>query len=113
MRVTIFLIFLLGFYFLPTIIAYYRGSQYTLTIFIVNVILGWTVIGWFVFLIWAFFVQNHYEPVDNDYVIIENHLPQPKEDYLDKIEKLKRLLDKGALTIDEYNEEKRKLLNKQ
>jgi hypothetical protein len=38
-------------YFLPTIIG--RHSRDAFGIFIVNLLFGWTVIGWFIALIWA------------------------------------------------------------
>jgi hypothetical protein len=40
-------------YFLPSIIALIRSKRDTLAIFLLNFFLGWTVIGWFVALIWA------------------------------------------------------------
>lgn len=40
-------------YFLPTIIAYERGHKNTLAIFVLNILLGWSIIGWAIALIWA------------------------------------------------------------
>lgn len=40
-------------YFLPSIIALARNKRDTLAIFLLNLFLGWSVIGWFVALIWA------------------------------------------------------------
>ena len=40
-------------YFLPSIIALARGKRDLLAIFLLNFFLGWSVIGWFVALIWA------------------------------------------------------------
>lgn len=40
-------------YFLPTIVALVRSKRDTLAIFLLNFFLGWTLIGWFVALIWA------------------------------------------------------------
>jgi hypothetical protein len=45
--------FILTFYFMPTVIASLRHSQHTGTIFIVNLVFGWTVLGWLAALIWA------------------------------------------------------------
>src|SRR5260370_5723670 len=47
-------------YFLPTIIG--RHSHDSVSIFIVNLLFGWTVIGWFVALIWACSAER-YVPV--------------------------------------------------
>jgi hypothetical protein len=52
----IFALFLLPFgaiHFLPTIVALLRNSRHVLAIFLINLFLGWTVIGWIVALIWA------------------------------------------------------------
>lgn len=40
-------------YFLPTIVALARSKRDTLAIFLLNLFLGFTVIGWIVALIWA------------------------------------------------------------
>jgi Superinfection immunity protein len=47
----LFLILSVLLYFLPTLIA--RDKPQVLAVFLVNLLLGWTVIGWFVALIWA------------------------------------------------------------
>ena len=47
----LFLIFSVLLYFLPTLIA--RDKPDLLAVFLVNLLLGWTVIGWFVALVWA------------------------------------------------------------
>ena len=47
-------------YFLPTLIA--RDKPDLLAIFLLNLLLGWTVIGWFVALIWASAAER-YTPV--------------------------------------------------
>jgi hypothetical protein len=40
-------------HFLPTIVAALRRSRHTMAIFLINLFLGWTVIGWVVALFWA------------------------------------------------------------
>ena len=54
------LIFLVLLYFLPTIIA--RDKHDVMAIFLVNLLFGWTVIGWFIALIWACAAER-YVPV--------------------------------------------------
>jgi len=46
-----FLILSMLLYFLPTIIGHDKRD--VMAIFVVNLLFGWTVIGWFVALIWA------------------------------------------------------------
>jgi hypothetical protein len=43
----------LAVYFLPTIIAAVRKKRNVLAIFLLNLFLGWTFIGWVVALVWA------------------------------------------------------------
>ncbi len=40
-------------YVLPTALAYYRGCSATIWIALVNVLLGWTILGWFAAIGWA------------------------------------------------------------
>jgi len=47
----IVLIFVL--YFLPTLIAFLRQHKNKLAIFLLNLLLGWTVLGWVVSLVWS------------------------------------------------------------
>ena len=41
-------------YFMPTIVAAVRGHHNTTAIFLLNLFLGWSLIGWLAALIWAF-----------------------------------------------------------
>ncbi len=47
------LILLVVFHFLPTMIALLRGHHNGFAIFLTNLLLGWTVIGWIVAFIWS------------------------------------------------------------
>jgi Superinfection immunity protein len=40
-------------YFLPSIIALARSKRDLLSIFLLNLLLGWSVIGWVIALVWA------------------------------------------------------------
>jgi hypothetical protein len=42
-----------GFYFLPTIVGAARHKTNLVGIFLVNFLLGWSIIGWIVALVWA------------------------------------------------------------
>lgn len=52
--VIIVLCAILYFYFLPFAIAYARRHNYTKTVFLLNLLLGWTGLGWIFLLIWSF-----------------------------------------------------------
>lgn len=47
------LVVTIAIFFLPTIIAIMRHHRNSLAIFLVNLLLGWTGIGWIVALIWS------------------------------------------------------------
>jgi len=55
-----FLIFSMLLYFLPTLIGRHKAD--VMGIFIVNLLFGWTVIGWLIALIWACSAER-YVPV--------------------------------------------------
>ena len=55
--VVVFLGVLAVMYFLPTIIAVKRAKVNLLPIMAVNILLGWSVIGWIVALVWALSTQ--------------------------------------------------------
>lgn len=48
------LIIVLLIYFIPLVVAVGRRHKNAVPIFIVNIFLGWTFIGWFGALVWAF-----------------------------------------------------------
>jgi hypothetical protein len=52
----------IAFYLLPWYIAVLRDAKHTLAIFFVNLLLGWTLIGWLAAFIWAV-VEKTDEPV--------------------------------------------------
>jgi hypothetical protein len=51
-------LFGIALYLLPTIIAVAKGKRNILGIVLVNVLLGWTFIGWIIALVWACTVKN-------------------------------------------------------
>lgn len=53
MSLLLFIIILSPLYFLPTIIASYRHHKNQAPIAILNTFFGWSVIGWFIALIWS------------------------------------------------------------
>ena len=48
----------LAVYFLPTVIAYARVKRNIWAIFALNLLLGWSVIGWVIALVWALSVET-------------------------------------------------------
>lgn len=91
-------------YFIPSFIGNDRRNF--AGIFVLNLLLGWTFIGWVGSLIWAL--------LDDKKVIY----PAPKYSHhsqtsaVDQIVKLTLLREKGAITEAEYQNEKQKILNR-
>jgi uncharacterized membrane protein len=48
----------LGIYFLPTILAAFRKHPNALAIFLIDLLLGWTVLGWIGAMVWAFIMPG-------------------------------------------------------
>ncbi len=47
------IVLIVAFYFLPALIAFLRQRRNKLAIFLLNLLLGWTVLGWVVSLVWS------------------------------------------------------------
>ncbi len=84
-------------YFLPYLIANGKGHQQETAIFILNLFAGWTILAWVIALIWACTVSK---------VKIEAITSIP-----DELKKYKDLLDAEVITQEEFEAEKKKLLN--
>jgi hypothetical protein len=126
------LLIILSLYFIPSIIASARKSSSATAIILLNLFLGWTVIGWVVALIWAIsssskqaptvIVHNNSQSYSQEYNA-ESPLPkqqiQPEvlstklltqQDKIDHLRQLKQLLDEGILTNEEFNSQKAAVL---
>lgn len=89
-------------YFLPTFIAARRKHHNATGIFVLDLFLGWTGIGWLAALIWS--VSAVREPQQPVTVVTG------EADKYQKLERLAALKEKGALSQQEYDLEKAKLL---
>jgi len=93
----LFGILILAIYFLPSIIGYnHRNAN---SICLVNLFLGWTLIGWVVAIVWA--VSEDKKEV----VIADN-----KKSISEQLMLLKELHEDGTLTKEEFDAEKKRLL---
>ena len=45
-------------YFVPTVVAKYRDKKNTEAIFLVNLIFGWSMLGWIAALTWALYAEK-------------------------------------------------------
>ena len=128
-----FIAFVLLFpYFLPTIIAILRRKANAGGIFVLNLLLGWTLIGWIGALVWSLsadaqptiIVQNHPgaappppppPPQSHAYTNVTVRKPvasagSNQQDKIDQLRQLKQLLDEGVLTEEEFNRQKAVIL---
>ena len=94
------------FYFLPSIIALFRGKKNVIAIMALNFFLGCTVIGWVVSLVWSLSADA------KPHTVVVNQKQPQNQDNLEQLAKLKKLLDDGAISEQEYIIEKNKLLKK-
>lgn len=89
-------------YFLPAIIAYKRGHANKGMILVLDVLLGWTFLGWAGCLIWAF--------IDTDGSKTSNAFRNVGGNKYEDLARLQKLKDDGAITETEFEAEKQKLL---
>ena len=61
MSLTVFLVILIFVYFLPSMIAYARHKRNADAIALLNLLLGWTIIGWAIALIWSVMIDAQKE----------------------------------------------------
>lgn len=57
-RLIIIIIIFLGLYFTPSFIAHFRKHPNLVGIFVLNLLLGWTLIGWIIALIWSLLARS-------------------------------------------------------
>lgn len=95
-------------YFIPTFIANGRKTHNENGIAIVNVLLGWTVVGWIIALIMACGSRSK-DTVE----IIEEIEPEEiveKPDRVAMLERIAKLKADGVLSDEEFNDEKKRIL---
>jgi hypothetical protein len=103
-------------YFLPSFIAFSKKKSNSGIIFLVNFLVGWSVIGWIVSLVWALSSDSVKTVIlpNNQSNAQENFQNRRESDYdekLRRLQKLKELFDSGALSSSEFEEQKSKILS--
>ena len=102
-----FLIFALTLlYFLPSILGNYKHNFWS--IFALNLLLGWSLIGWVIALVWA--LKKDEQIVRLEQNEADTFDPKINISISDELIKLNELKEKGILTNEEFNEQKKKLL---
>lgn len=104
-------------YFIPSIIGFSRGSAYAWVIFALNLVGGWTGFFWIAALVWSLWPKghsaasldvnlNHRGSID----LSSMAQPQAKRSTLEELEALAHLRTIGAITLEEFEFEKGRLL---
>ncbi|SHG52776.1 Short C-terminal domain-containing protein [Fodinibius roseus] len=93
---------LFGAYFLPSLVAMLRRHDNTGSIFVLNLLLGWTILGWVIGLVWSFSSQK--ERVQT----VQQSTPDP---ITDQLERLANLKEREVITDKEFTQQKEKILN--
>ncbi|WP_294243947.1 superinfection immunity protein [uncultured Chryseobacterium sp.] len=96
----VILVMCLPLYFIPTFIAFIRKKPNPGVIFALNLLLGWTFIGWIGALVWALLNEK-----DNQQITSLNTTSN-----IDQLVTLKQLYDQGVITKEEFEAQKNKLL---
>jgi hypothetical protein len=89
-------------YFIPTVVALARHRPNTISIFFLNLSVGWSIVGWIIALFWA--IADAERTGDAPPRIVM------RDDPISTLEKLARLRDKGILTEEEFSQQKAKIL---
>jgi uncharacterized membrane protein YqaE (UPF0057 family) len=98
------LAFVIACYFMPTIVGAWRNHHSATAIMWLNLFLGWTLLGWVGALVWAFTAVNKPSEAPNKLVSTTSHSPA------DELTKFSDLLDKGHITTEQFNEQKKRIL---
>lgn len=101
----------LALYFLPTIVAWRREKSNLTSIFLLNLLLGWSFFGWIASLVWA--CSNDQTVIVNNSYSNHDSRMRSRSGYdskLESLERLKKLFDAGVLTQEEFDEQKAKIL---
>lgn len=97
------------FYFPPTIVAWLRQHPNRVSILLLNLFLGWTVIGWIVALVWSASSIKRVAPVEQ---ADGRDATDRGDDPYRRLEQLAALKERGHLTPEEFESEKTKVLSK-
>jgi len=90
-------------YFLPSIIAALRKKRNLAAIIILNILTGWTFIGWIAALVWS--ITND----SNQNLSVNVNTNSARSD-IEELEQLARLKSKKIITEEEFEEKKREIL---
>ncbi|EGB96812.1 MULTISPECIES: superinfection immunity protein [Pseudomonas] len=88
-------------YFIPMMIAFHRHHENYTAIFMLNLLLGWTGVVWVICLVWAF--------ISKPLPLAQSDAPGKVSRY-EELERISALRSSGALTSEEFDREKSRIL---
>ncbi|MEG2162500.1 MAG: superinfection immunity protein [Chryseobacterium sp.] len=94
-------------YFIPSVIGILRKHHNLVGLIALNILLGWTVIGWVGALIWSFLRSNKGQTI-----IVQGKPEVRQESKYEMLERLNSLKNSGAISEEKYDIEKSQLLSK-
>lgn len=94
------------FYLLPAIIAFSKNRHNKTAVLVLNIFLGWTLIGWIVSLVWAVSNKSPQQIIVNNSQFSSDPI---KNDAIETLSKLNDLRANGVITDEEFNIQKNKL----
>lgn len=94
-------------YFIPSVIGILRKHHNLIGLMALNILLGWTVIGWVGALIWSLLRSNKGQTI-----IVHGKSDDRQESKYEMLERLNSLKNSGAISEEEYDIEKSQLLSK-
>ena len=110
------LFLILGFYFLPALLG--KEKENATSILLLNLFLGWTLVGWVIALVWATSKDDRTnsrllkiqaeQKATLEKLIAEND--QKKSSIADEIQKLNDLKSQGLITDEEFENLRDKIL---
>jgi len=103
----ILILLAVAFYFLPTFVG--NSKRNINAIFTLNLLLGWSVIGWVVALVWATTAEPP-TPISSVKPTPVKPLASHKKSISEELESLQRMKDAGHLTHNEHQLAKEKVL---
>lgn len=103
----IFYLALLGLYLLPTYEASRRKHPRLVPIALIDVLLGWTVVGWIAAYVWALRMPDPEEDdktvVDSPYTVVDEPASRyPANSTAEALRELARLHEEGAINEEEF-----------
>ena len=102
----VLIFFCIVIYFIPALNASRREHSNSVAIFLLNLFLGWTLIGWVAALVWS---ASAISPAPTESLHTEEAAPVEQDKY-QKLEILASLKERGMITDEEFQKEKAELL---